>query len=273
MPDLTPEDLDLIEDHADETWQVSNNAVALDLVGDARTLVAEVRRLTAALDTERAKVAEREDEIEVLEMACDAAMMTVRGYAADLAERDGVLGAVAALTPMHSDEYPTTGAWPNKADVDRLLAPMSGAVEMVGGGCECWVTPESSWTRYGSAVEPGSQVEPNPDCPAHGDVSGAVAKHEQEVRADERERVTVALERLIELRKDYLPGLTGAQMPHIDLIASEINTVRNVLRILKTGDARGWAHSSRWDQLDGLDVLARADALTPPASTTGGGGE
>lgn len=33
--------------------------------------------------------------------------------------------------------------------------------------CSCWVTDESTWTRYGSAVEPGSQMEPNPDCPEH----------------------------------------------------------------------------------------------------------
>lgn len=33
--------------------------------------------------------------------------------------------------------------------------------------CICWVTDESTWTRYGSAVEPGSQMEPNPECPEH----------------------------------------------------------------------------------------------------------
>lgn len=33
--------------------------------------------------------------------------------------------------------------------------------------CTCWVTDESTWTRYGDAVEPGSQMEPNPDCPEH----------------------------------------------------------------------------------------------------------
>jgi hypothetical protein len=39
--------------------------------------------------------------------------------------------------------------------------------EVWGNGCECWVTPERDWTRYGSAVEPGSQVEWNPECPKH----------------------------------------------------------------------------------------------------------
>ena len=40
--------------------------------------------------------------------------------------------------------------------------------ETWGGGCECWVTPEKYWFRYGSAVEPGSQIEYNPECPMHG---------------------------------------------------------------------------------------------------------
>lgn len=33
--------------------------------------------------------------------------------------------------------------------------------------CTCFVTPESTWFRYGSAVEPGSQMEYNPDCLVH----------------------------------------------------------------------------------------------------------
>jgi hypothetical protein len=33
--------------------------------------------------------------------------------------------------------------------------------------CTCWVTDERTWTTYGSSVEPGSQMEPNPDCPEH----------------------------------------------------------------------------------------------------------
>ena len=48
-------------------------------------------------------------------------------------------------------------------------APPADEPEIVGDGCECWVTPEHMWTTYGSAVEPGSQVEPNPHCPKHGE--------------------------------------------------------------------------------------------------------
>lgn len=45
---------------------------------------------------------------------------------------------------------------------------LSRAREILESGvCICWVTDERSWTRYGSAVEPGSQMEPNPDCPEH----------------------------------------------------------------------------------------------------------
>lgn len=42
------------------------------------------------------------------------------------------------------------------------------APEVWGGGCECWVTPEHLWTTHYGAVEPGSQLEFNPDCPKHG---------------------------------------------------------------------------------------------------------
>lgn len=47
--------------------------------------------------------------------------------------------------------------------------PPADEQEVVGDGCECWVTPEYMWTTYGSAVEPGSQVENNPRCPKHGE--------------------------------------------------------------------------------------------------------
>lgn len=47
--------------------------------------------------------------------------------------------------------------------------PTADEPEIVGDGCECWVTPEHMWTTYGSAVEPGSQVEYNPRCPKHGE--------------------------------------------------------------------------------------------------------
>lgn len=33
--------------------------------------------------------------------------------------------------------------------------------------CTCFVTPEHTWTRYGSAIEPGSQMEPSPECSVH----------------------------------------------------------------------------------------------------------
>jgi hypothetical protein len=33
--------------------------------------------------------------------------------------------------------------------------------------CTWWVSDESTWTPNGSAVEPGAQMEPNPDSPEH----------------------------------------------------------------------------------------------------------
>ncbi|WP_281270749.1 hypothetical protein [Amycolatopsis palatopharyngis] len=35
--------------------------------------------------------------------------------------------------------------------------------------CECFATPESGWTVHYGAVEPGSQLEYNPDCLVHGE--------------------------------------------------------------------------------------------------------
>jgi dCMP deaminase len=43
------------------------------------------------------------------------------------------------------------------------------APEVWGNGCECWVTPEHLWTTHYGAVEPGSQLEFNPECPKHGE--------------------------------------------------------------------------------------------------------
>jgi len=34
--------------------------------------------------------------------------------------------------------------------------------------CECWPTPPETWTTHYGAVEPGSAIEFNPECPAHG---------------------------------------------------------------------------------------------------------
>lgn len=39
---------------------------------------------------------------------------------------------------------------------------------MVDPACECWPTPPEMWTTHYGAVEPGSAIEFNPDCPAHG---------------------------------------------------------------------------------------------------------
>jgi hypothetical protein len=50
------------------------------------------------------------------------------------------------------------------ADTENSEITPSTVTEPV---CICWETDESTWTRYGDAVEPGSQMEPNPDCPEH----------------------------------------------------------------------------------------------------------
>lgn len=52
--------------------------------------------------------------------------------------------------------------------IDRLyeaFTPPQPDEEIVGGGCECRVTPEHTWTTHYGAVEPGSLVEYNPRRP------------------------------------------------------------------------------------------------------------
>jgi hypothetical protein len=45
---------------------------------------------------------------------------------------------------------------------------LRGDVEVqYASSCTCAMADESTWTRYGSAVEPGSQWEPDPECPEH----------------------------------------------------------------------------------------------------------
>lgn len=62
--------------------------------------------------------------------------------------------------------------------------------------CKCFVTPEETWTRYGSAVEPGSQMEPNPDCRVHFPAAPAPVAddaHAQAVREAEAKVLREAL--------------------------------------------------------------------------------
>ena len=49
-------------------------------------------------------------------------------------------------------------------------------------GCECGITPEHTWTTYGDSVEPGSQLEWNPDCPKHGEAIERRAASEKAAR-------------------------------------------------------------------------------------------
>ena len=43
-------------------------------------------------------------------------------------------------------------------------------------GCSCQMTDPTTRTTYGSAVEPGSQWEPDPECPAHFPGAGPVER-------------------------------------------------------------------------------------------------
>jgi hypothetical protein len=60
-------------------------------------------------------------------------------------------------------------SWPQALELFEKLQPL---VEHLRSRelaqCECPWTDESTWTRYGSAVEPGSQRQYDPSCPVHG---------------------------------------------------------------------------------------------------------
>ncbi len=54
----------------------------------------------------------------------------------------------------------------------RVLSMWCGLVTALPDMCECFWTPPETWLSaascgYGSGYEPGSQMEWNPDCPAH----------------------------------------------------------------------------------------------------------
>lgn len=55
--------------------------------------------------------------------------------------------------------------------------------------CTCFVTDPSTWFYYGSAVEPGSQMEQNPLCPVHPmSVAALVTAREAPLHAAVAER-------------------------------------------------------------------------------------
>lgn len=175
------------------------------------------------------------------------------------------LAELTAEVGRHADEYRIYYPAPYSLPPNLTLATRACAL-----ASEVQAERDAALAQLGAIAALADEADSVPSGLLHvdrlrailADPAGAIAKREQQVRAAWAAEVCSAMERLIDLRSDYLPGLTGAQMPHLDLIQQEIATVQLVLRILRTGDARGWAHSSRWNELDGLDVLARAEALT-----------
>ena len=68
---------------------------------------------------------------------------------------DEALSSADTYTELHTEYDPTrrlTRFWVSYPERDQ---------------CTCTQTPPEMHTRYGSAVEPGSTLEPNPDCTQH----------------------------------------------------------------------------------------------------------
>jgi hypothetical protein len=49
--------------------------------------------------------------------------------------------------------------------------------ELMATTCLCWEVPEHLWTTYGSAVDPATTHEYNPDCPVDGEKVAANRDH------------------------------------------------------------------------------------------------
>jgi hypothetical protein len=59
--------------------------------------------------------------------------------------------------------------------------------------CTCFPTPPSQWTRYGSAVDPATQWQWNPECQEHpADDAPSGAREAVALLADLRDRLTRA---------------------------------------------------------------------------------
>lgn len=61
---------------------------------------------------------------------------------------------------------------PQHGPANRDEDPVATVPENAAPACECFVTDPSTWLSaascgYGGGYEPGSQMEWNPDCPAH----------------------------------------------------------------------------------------------------------
>jgi hypothetical protein len=59
-----------------------------------------------------------------------------------------------------------------RTTLDRSLVTCPTCVSATKTSCLCFWTPEETWLSaascgYGGGYEPGSQMEWNPDCPAH----------------------------------------------------------------------------------------------------------
>ena len=84
------------------------------------------------------------------------------------------------------DHYPHNGG---NADLDLLCraCEMGVPVKRAMPGppeCECREVPEHLWMTYGGYVDPVTQIEYNPECPEHGEVSSPKRLADAEAAAE-----------------------------------------------------------------------------------------
>lgn len=84
---------------------------------------------------------------------------------------EGVPGYVFGRIRAYREEHPESWRADQTAVYGEPLIAAYEQWERRQQECQCyWVDP-SLWTTHYGAVEPGSQIEWNPDCPQHGDLS------------------------------------------------------------------------------------------------------
>jgi hypothetical protein len=165
-PSLTKGELDafaaLMDVEIPGTWSRSErNALIAAYITAARRLLAEVESRGRAIEALSARIAAKNQELDhCIRASLNAGVEFAAKIETMRVERDRAIN--------ECDDWETKYAELSvERDAYRRAAPEMPRPP-AEEGCTCFPTDPSTWTTYGSAVEPGSMYEPNPECPEHG---------------------------------------------------------------------------------------------------------
>lgn len=131
-----------------------------------------------------------------LDLAQDETADPLNAFIAHCRARAGEFVAPGCMASAERASWLATAAKAAAFSESLPASPVSPGEPEGSEQCKCFVTPEETWTRYGSAVEPGSQMEPNPDCRVHFPAAPAPVAddaHAQAVREAEAKVLREAL--------------------------------------------------------------------------------